>query len=73
MTRHLVAAGAALALALFALAGDASAQAPWPGQQAYGYQWVFILAGAIALVGFFVCLRIRTPVTDVPTFQGSNV
>jgi predicted MFS family arabinose efflux permease len=29
--------------------------------EAYGYQWVFILAGAIAFVGFFVCLRIRTP------------
>jgi predicted MFS family arabinose efflux permease len=29
--------------------------------EAYGFQWVFILAGAIALVGFFVCLRIRTP------------
>ncbi len=26
--------------------------------EAYGFQWVFILAGAIALVGFFVCLRI---------------
>jgi predicted MFS family arabinose efflux permease len=29
--------------------------------EAYGYRWVFILAGAIAFVGFFVCLRIRTP------------
>jgi predicted MFS family arabinose efflux permease len=29
--------------------------------EAYGFRWVFILAGAIALVGFFVCLRIRTP------------
>jgi len=29
--------------------------------EAYGFQWVFILAGAIAFVGFFVCLRIRTP------------
>ncbi|MCG6950002.1 MAG: MFS transporter [Acidobacteria bacterium] len=29
--------------------------------EAYGYQWVFILAGAMAFVGFFVCLRIRTP------------
>ncbi len=27
----------------------------------YGFRWVFILAGAIALVGFFVCLQIRTP------------
>jgi predicted MFS family arabinose efflux permease len=29
--------------------------------EAYGYRWVFILAGAIAFIGFFVCLRIRTP------------
>ncbi|MEJ2580433.1 MAG: MFS transporter, partial [Acidobacteriota bacterium] len=29
--------------------------------EAYGYRWVFILAGAIAVIGFFVCLRIRTP------------
>lgn len=26
----------------------------------YGFRWVFILAGFIAFVGFFVCLRIRT-------------
>ncbi|MCU0232431.1 MAG: MFS transporter [Thermoanaerobaculales bacterium] len=29
--------------------------------EAYGFRWVFILAGAIALAGFFVCLRIRIP------------
>jgi predicted MFS family arabinose efflux permease len=29
--------------------------------EAYGFRWVFILAGAFALIGFFVCLRIRTP------------
>ena len=29
--------------------------------EAYGFQWVFILAGSIAFVGFFVCLQIRTP------------
>jgi len=29
--------------------------------ETYGYQWVFLLAGAIALGGFFVCLRIRVP------------
>jgi predicted MFS family arabinose efflux permease len=29
--------------------------------EAYGFQWVFILAGSIAFIGFFVCLRIRTP------------
>ncbi len=28
---------------------------------AWGYRWVFLLAGAIALAGFFVCLRIRVP------------
>jgi len=28
---------------------------------AYGYRWVFILAGTIALAGFFVCLRVRVP------------
>ena len=29
--------------------------------QRYGHQWVFVLAGAIALGGFFICLRIRVP------------
>jgi predicted MFS family arabinose efflux permease len=29
--------------------------------EAYGFRWVFILAGTIAFVGFFVCLQIRTP------------
>ncbi len=29
--------------------------------EAYGFRWVFILAAAIAFMGFFVCLRIRTP------------
>lgn len=29
--------------------------------EAYGHRWVFLLAGAIALAGFFVCLRIRVP------------
>jgi predicted MFS family arabinose efflux permease len=31
--------------------------------EAYGFRWVFLLAGAFALVGFFVCLRIRVPQT----------
>jgi len=35
--------------------------------EAWGFQWVFILAGAIAVIGFFVCLRIPK------TFQGSHV
>ncbi|MCP4677654.1 MAG: MFS transporter [Deltaproteobacteria bacterium] len=26
----------------------------------YGFRWVFIIAGAIAAAGFFLCLRIRT-------------
>ncbi len=29
--------------------------------EAFGFRWVFLLAGAIALVGFFVCLRVRVP------------
>ena len=31
--------------------------------EAYGFRWVFILAGTIALVGFFVCLRIPSKKT----------
>ena len=29
--------------------------------EAYCFRWVFLLAGAIAVVGFFVCLQIRVP------------
>jgi predicted MFS family arabinose efflux permease len=29
--------------------------------EAFGFRWVFLLAGAIALAGFFVCLQIRIP------------
>ncbi|MBD3162655.1 MAG: MFS transporter [Candidatus Latescibacteria bacterium] len=29
--------------------------------EAWGYRWVFLLAGAIALVGMFICLQIRVP------------
>jgi len=32
--------------------------------EAYGFRWVFLLAGTIAVVGFFVCLRIRVPDRD---------
>jgi predicted MFS family arabinose efflux permease len=32
----------------------------------YGFRWVFILAGGIALVGFFICLQIRVPKADAP-------
>ncbi|MHB8080044.1 MAG: MFS transporter [Candidatus Krumholzibacteriia bacterium] len=31
--------------------------------QVWGFRWVFLIAGAIALAGFFVCLRIRVPAT----------
>lgn len=38
--------------------------------EAYGFQWVFILAAAIAVMGFFVCLQIRVPeqapISDAP-------
>lgn len=27
----------------------------------YGFRWVFLMAGAIAVIGFLVCLRIRVP------------
>jgi len=37
----------------------------------YGHEWVFVLAGAIAVGGFFVCLRIRVPETiDSGTITG---
>jgi predicted MFS family arabinose efflux permease len=29
--------------------------------EAYGFRWVFLLAGGFAVIGFFVVLRIRTP------------
>jgi predicted MFS family arabinose efflux permease len=29
--------------------------------ETWGHRWVFLLAGAIALAGFFICLRIRVP------------
>ncbi|MDP8206774.1 MAG: MFS transporter [Candidatus Electryonea clarkiae] len=32
--------------------------------EAYGYRWVFILAGVIAFAGFFICLKIRIPATS---------
>jgi hypothetical protein len=34
--------------------------------EAYGFEWVFILAGGIALAGFFLCLKIRVPATTEP-------
>lgn len=27
----------------------------------YGHEWVFLLAGGIALIGFFICLQIKVP------------
>ncbi|MCP4664436.1 MAG: MFS transporter [bacterium] len=29
--------------------------------EAFGFRWVFLLAGAIAVAGFLICLRIRVP------------
>ncbi len=29
--------------------------------ETWGFRWVFLMAGAIALAGFFLCLRIRIP------------
>jgi len=29
--------------------------------EAWGFQWVFIIAASIAFAGFFICLRIRVP------------
>jgi hypothetical protein len=37
--------------------------------EAFGFRWVFLLAGAIALVGFFVCLQVRVPTSPA---QGSR-
>ena len=34
--------------------------------ESFGYQWVFVLAGSIALAGFFLCLRIRVPSRTSP-------
>ncbi len=33
--------------------------------ETYGHEWVFLLAGAIAVIGFFICLRIRVPDQDI--------
>ncbi len=30
----------------------------------FGFQYVFIMAGAIAVAGFFICLRIKVPVSE---------
>jgi len=35
--------------------------------EAWGFRWVFLMAGALALVGFFLCLRIRIPTREVST------
>ncbi len=34
--------------------------------EAWGFRWVFLIAGAIALVGFFICLQIRVPGIEKP-------
>lgn len=33
--------------------------------ETYGHQWVFLLAGTIAVAGFFICLRIRVPAAEI--------
>ncbi|MBU1702275.1 MAG: MFS transporter [Candidatus Eisenbacteria bacterium] len=38
--------------------------------ETWGFRWVFLLAGAIALAGFFVCLRIRVPVRPLLPDKG---
>jgi predicted MFS family arabinose efflux permease len=40
--------------------------------EAWGFEWVFLLAGAIALAGFFVCLRIRVPDRNPAPRPGYN-
>jgi predicted MFS family arabinose efflux permease len=40
--------------------------------EAYGFRWVFILAGAIAFIGFFVALRIRTPDQPLATVPAAT-
>ena len=35
--------------------------------QEFGYRWVFIMASAIAIVGFFICLKIKTPPRNLAT------
>ena len=34
--------------------------------ETWGFRWVFMIAAAIAVVGFFVCLRIRVPEPAAP-------
>jgi predicted MFS family arabinose efflux permease len=42
--------------------------------ESFGFRWVFLLAGAIAVVGFLVCLRIKVPIKaivgDASTLNG---
>ncbi len=44
--------------------------------ETFGFRWVFLLAGAIALAGFFICLQIRLPApaagSDLPAGQPSD-
>lgn len=34
--------------------------------ETYGFEWVFLLAGGVAIGGFFICLQIRTPTPKCP-------
>jgi predicted MFS family arabinose efflux permease len=38
----------------------------------WGHQWVFLLAAAIALGGFFICLQIKVPVANEPVTEQSG-
>lgn len=40
--------------------------------EAWGYRWVFLIAGAIALAGFFVCLRIRVPARPAACYPAAG-
>jgi len=40
--------------------------------EAFGFRWVFLLAGAIAVAGFLICLRIRVPGPGEGNLRGSE-
>lgn len=41
--------------------------------EAFGFRWVFLLAAAIAVAGFFVCLQIKVPHPDDVKSGGANL
>jgi MFS family permease len=54
------------------LRGDDAAHPLGLALERYGHQWVFLLAAALALAGFFVCIRIRVPDRAVPVVAGAG-